>query len=85
LGYDPNDILKNEILRDLFDRLSKADLLSQRAEQYGPLEDFVKKLTFRRKSGTDEKDGPLAHALIMDVTGYGRVVHAEMCAICDAA
>ena len=46
---------------------------------------MVKKLIYRRTPGSDEPDGPLAHASIMDVTEYGRVVHAQMCAICDAA
>jgi len=85
LGYDPNEILKKDILRDLFDRLAKADLLSSTARALGPLDEMVKKLTHKRKRGTSEKDGPLASAQLMDVTEYGRIVHAEMCAICDAA
>jgi deoxycytidylate deaminase len=85
LGYDPNDILKTEVLRDLFDRLSKANILSEAAKQIGSLDEIVKKLTYRRKLETDERDGPLAHAMIMDLTEYARVVHAEMCALCDAA
>jgi deoxycytidylate deaminase len=85
LGYDPNDILKADILRDLLDRLSTHQLLSNKAKKLGPLDDMIKKLTHRRKPGTKEQDGALTHSLIMDVTEYGRVVHAEMCAICDAA
>jgi deoxycytidylate deaminase len=85
LGQDPNDILKRDILRDLFDRLAKSSLLSEKAQQLGSLDEMIKKLTHRRKRGTDDRDGPLATAAIMDVTEYGRIVHAEMCAICDAA
>jgi deoxycytidylate deaminase len=85
IGHDPNDILKKEILRDLLHRLSKSGLLSSTAEKLGTLDEMIGKLIHKRKPGTDEKDGALAKAAIMDVTEYGRVVHAEMCAICDAA
>ena len=85
LGYDPNDILKKDILRDLFDRLARANLLSETAKALGSLDDMVRKLTHKRTRLTNEKDGPLANAQLMDVTEYGRVVHAEMCALCDAA
>ncbi len=85
LGHDPNDILKKDILRDLFDRLKRAEMLSEKAKELGPLDDMVDKLTHKRKSGADGEDGALANAQLMDVTEYGRVVHAEMSAICDAA
>jgi deoxycytidylate deaminase len=85
LGYDPNDILKKDILRDLFDRLAKANLLSESAKSLGSVDDMVNQLTHKRTPRTKEKDGPLATAQLMDVTEYGRVVHAEMCALCDAA
>jgi len=45
---------------------------------------MVDKLTHKAENPT-EKDGPLAKAIVMDLTEYGRVVHAEMCAIYDAA
>ena len=85
MGFDPNDILKKDILRDLFDRLARANLLSDAAKALGSLDDMVNTLTKKRKPRTKEKDGPLASAQLMDVTEYGRVVHAEMCALCDAA
>jgi deoxycytidylate deaminase len=84
LGYDPNDILKKELLRDILDRMSNDALLSQRAILLGPPGEMVDKLT-RKKQRPHEKDGALASSLVMDLTEYGRVVHAEMCAICDAA
>ena len=85
MGQDPNDILKNDILRDLFDRLAKNGLLSETASKLGNLDEIKNKLTHKRKPKTEDKDGALATAAIMDVTEYGRIVHAEMCAICDAA
>jgi len=85
MGQDPNDILKKDILRDLFDRLARNELLSEKARSMGSLDEMIATLTRKRKRGSSEEDGPLATAAIMDVTEYGRVVHAEMCAICDAA
>lgn len=75
LGYDPNTLEIREVLRDLFQRLQDADLLSDRARAIGPPERIVEQLTA----------GPLADAAVLDLTEYGRVVHAEMNAICDAA
>lgn len=85
VGYDPNEILKKEILRDVLDRLLNANLLSNDALELGPPGEMVEKLTKKKTKGTDEKDGPLRRSSIMDLTEFGRVVHAEMCAICDAA
>jgi deoxycytidylate deaminase len=85
IGYDPNDISKKELLRDLIDRMSKHELLSEKALELGGPGQIVEKLTKKRTSGTGEKDAPLANSDIMDLTEFGRVVHAEMSAICDAA
>ncbi len=84
IGYDPNDILKNELLRDILDRLNRADLLSEKARALGAPGEMVDQLTAKRKARY-EPDGVLANAAIMDLTEFGRIVHAEMCAICDAA
>jgi deoxycytidylate deaminase len=84
-GYDPNDILKKELLRDLFDRMRKAELLSTKALELGGPGEMVEKLTRKKQRHVDEQDGPLASCEVMDLTEFGRVVHAEMNAICDAA
>ena len=84
LGYDPNDMLKREMLRDLLDKMGKALLLSDKAKELGSPNEMVEKLTRKARNASDS-DGALADAVVMDVTEYGRVVHAEMCAICDAA
>jgi deoxycytidylate deaminase len=84
-GYDPNDILKKELLRDLFDRMRKAELLSTKALELGGPGEMVEKLTRKKRRHVDEQDGPLASCEVMDLTEFGRVVHAEMNAICDAA
>src|SRR5882757_10653799 len=46
---------------------------------------MVEEFTKKKRPGFDEKDGPLANCAVLDLTEFGRVVHAEMCAICDAA
>ena len=77
LGHDPNALEIREVLRDLFQRLSNGGLLSATALDLGTPSSMVRTLT--------GKDGVLADAAILDLTEYGRVVHAEMHAICDAA
>lgn len=86
LGDDPNEQSKNRILRDLFRQLGKLDLLSDKAISIGDPNQLVVHLTEKAavKEDSDTRGG-LIGAEILDVTEYGRVVHAEMCAICDAA
>jgi cytidine deaminase len=86
LGSDPNEISKRELLRDLFERLSKAGMLSETALALGNPAQMVDVLSRRAvPSDPTDKDGPLVGSEVLDLTEYGRVVHAEMCAICDAA
>jgi cytidine deaminase len=86
IGTDPNEISKRELLRDLFERPLKAEMLSPKALELGNSADMVTALTRRADpSVSTDKDGPLVGSEVLDLTEYGRVVHAEMCAICDAA
>ena len=87
MGHDPNETLRRELLRDLFERLTVEHWLSDTALANGGPEEMVDAaISKKRVSHTSEViNGPLAAALVMDLTEYGRVVHAEMCAICDAA
>jgi cytidine deaminase len=78
-GIDPNEQTRREILRDLFERLRKNKMLSQKALKIGNDAKLVQKLTQKNPTGI------LTDARIMDLTEYGRIVHAEMSAICDAA
>lgn len=86
LGYDPNDHLKKEVMRDLLERLAKARLLVTRNPDFAASDAFVDILLGR---STDEVGRPhhscLKHSHINALTEYGRVVHAEMGALCDAA
>ena len=85
LGRDPNDIIKKELLRELFDRMDRGELLSEKAKQAGSPAEMVERFTRKKRKGIDEQDGILASCAVLDLTEFGRVVHAEMCAICDAA
>jgi len=84
LGYDPNDALKKDVIRDLLERLEKGGLLSDAGKAQSPSEKFVEELLGRGTPGPNHH-GCLTGSLISDLTEYGRVVHAEMVAICDAA
>lgn len=84
IGVDPNDELKREVLRNVIERLWDDDLLSKKATDVGTIQKLVDSLTAKAKN-PGEKDGALVGSAITDLTEFGRVVHAEMCAICDAA
>lgn len=84
-GYDPNERHKREVLRDLIERLRVAGCLSDSILAHGSDIEIVNKLVRKVRRGEEGEDGPLAESWLMDLTEYGRVVHAEMSAICDAA
>lgn len=85
LGYDPNEALKKQILKDVVERLHDAGMLSDSCTSMGPVDTIVAALTAKKRDGQGVTKGALVDAAIMDLTEYGRIVHAEMCAICDAA
>jgi deoxycytidylate deaminase len=82
-GFDPNDKHKKEILRDLVERLRKRNYLGNDLLKIGSDGQIVDYLT--RKPTPPDVAGALVGSRIMDLTEYGRVVHAEMLALCDAA
>jgi deoxycytidylate deaminase len=87
LGQDSNDILKMDVLKDLIDRLRANGLLSSKADKGSSTQ--IAEFLVGIKKGLDEEEdklgGVLRNAKILDLTEFGRVVHAEMSAICDAA
>lgn len=85
LGHDPNDVLKREVVRDLLERLQRNGLLSESAKALGSSAEIVSALLKKPEASSPLGTGALNGALVTDLTEYGRVVHAEMCAICDAA
>lgn len=81
IGYDPNESLKKDILRNVIERLLSKSYLSEQLSNLGTSTKIVDHL-IGKSEGTP---GVLSDSGIMDLTEYGRVVHAEMNAICDAA
>lgn len=78
-GYDPNDQKKNELLADLISRLKDGQHLSKRLADIEDPNEICKVLL--------SDDGPAAikDSKVMDLLEFGRDIHAEMCAITDAA
>ncbi len=85
LGFDPNDHIKKEVVRDILERLQRGGMLSEDATNIGSAASIVDALTKGRKEDDPAGHGCLNGAAVMELTEYGRVVHAEMGAICDAA
>ncbi|HYW16407.1 MAG TPA: deaminase [Allosphingosinicella sp.] len=79
LGYDSNARIRADMIRDLLDRL-RANWLNEVQGQKTP-DQLSREALW--DDGVDQ--GPLARAMIADVIEYGRMVHAEMNAITDAA
>jgi cytidine deaminase len=82
-GQDPNEFHKREILRELVERLRSRGFLSTSLTSIGSDTEIVS-APIAKQDG-DQPPGALRNARINDLTEYGRVVHAEMLAICDAA
>jgi deoxycytidylate deaminase len=77
LGQDPAAGAKKEIVAELLEALSNAKwLIAEKAERNS--EDLAQDALF-----IDPK--PLAGTAVADLLEFGRIVHAEMAAICDAA
>jgi cytidine deaminase len=79
-GFDSNQKVRTDMLRDLLVRLQTDDWLNPDFG-HASAEALV-------KAAIDEESdppGPLAKAMISDVIEYGRVLHAEMNALTDAA
>ncbi len=82
-GYDPNERHKRELLRDLVERLRKRQILSENFVSGKNDNQIVDALIASENDNT--RRGPLVGSRIMDVTEYGRVVHAEKLAVCEPA
>ena len=76
--YDWNDVRKKELIRDLLQRLCelKENNLPMNAQQ---IDDLITGLF------SNKPDDAMKGALVMDIIGFYRSVHAETAAIIDAA
>jgi len=80
LGFDSNQRVREDMARDTLIRLSEAGWITDQFKNLAP--DDKVNLVF---STTDGHKGPLADSMLADVIEYGRMVHAEMNALADAA
>jgi cytidine deaminase len=78
-GYDPNELNKREVFADLIKRLLEDEFLSAELLDLKTPHLVVEKL-LNLKEGASYKE-----SRVMDIIEYGRIIHAEMSAICDAA
>lgn len=76
IGVDANHERKNEILYDLVDRMSKEKFLS---------EPLLEKRDRQIQVDTLLSSNRIRDAQLMDIIEFGRMIHAEMSAISDAA
>lgn len=78
-GYDANDDQKREVLSDLVARLKDGEYLAQSLAETGSSEKIVQILL-------EDKGGrSVSESRLMDIIEFGRIIHAEMSAISDAA
>jgi deoxycytidylate deaminase len=76
LGYDANQERKNQIVFDFLGRLEEEGLLRLTTNQRRLKQAAFLGITSRKK---------ISEAQLMDIIEFGRMVHAEMSAISDAA
>ena len=79
MGFDPNELYKNEIFADLITRLNGDKLLSRELLALGDVLKVMDSLFH------DSRNDRYKDARVMDIIEFGRIIHAEMSAICDAA
>lgn len=76
LSYETNDVGKRDVIQDLLRRLKAGGWLS---DVPANLDDVA------LVDAAIAKNGPLEDARVTDLIEFGRIVHAEMAAICTAA
>lgn len=76
LSYETNDIGQREVVQDALERLRSAGWISPEYSQVS-----ISELTDR----VLRPGGPLEDSRVTDLIEFGRIMHAEMAAICTAA
>lgn len=77
-GRDTNEEYKNRLFADIIKNLVEIELLDETYSRINA-RDFIEKIKKEKNIDLGKK------LLLMDITEYGRIVHAEMNAITDAA
>lgn len=85
IGRDSNFQLKKDMISDILRRLKNAGWIDEKVSNISINEITDKAISKKRNPNTMEHEGPLTDSLLMDVLEFGRMLHAEMCAITDAA
>jgi deoxycytidylate deaminase len=78
-GYDPNEKAKIEVLVDIVHRLKEKGHLSEDMVKVGDANEIMRFLLL------DNTDDSVKESRVMDLLEFGRIIHAEMSAICDAS
>lgn len=78
IGQDASAVMKREIITEIFDRLKKAGWLSDAVKGKKP--DILAEESLYAKG-----KAPLKDTRVASIIEFGRIVHAEMSAITDAA
>jgi len=81
MGYDSTARMQREMLTEIFRRLGQAGWLSAESSNVDPVE-LARKALYERAEG---KDPPLKGTRAASTLEFGRMVHAEMFAITEAA
>lgn len=76
-GFDANDRYKIEVLTDLIRRLQLGGHLAVNKE--------LSLVEIMQMLNEDKSENGVSASRLMDIIEFGRIIHAEMCAICDAA
>lgn len=84
LGYDSNQRVREDMARDALFKLKEAGWLSDDIKNK-ELNQLVSDVFKKKSVGDDGIDGPWRQSMISDIIEYGRMVHAEMNALADAA
>ena len=84
IGYDSNQRFKEDLARDALDKLKIRGWLSEKLNQMD-LDKIVNDVFKEPDRSTGDESGPWHDAMISNIIEYGRMVHAEMNAITDAA
>jgi len=75
-GFDTNERIKKSLLVDFAKRLNDAGFLKEQGKELDVARFIIKETS---------RGGTLRDAQLMDLLEFGRMIHAEMSAICDAA
>jgi len=84
MGHDSNQRVREELARDILANLNQAGWLTKEISETDS-NSLIKKAFQKSSKAKAIEAGPLSNSMISDIIEYGRMVHAEMNALTDAA